>query len=139
MTLNGKSMLKHLEELDKCIRILREHQHVTKENFLSDQMLQDAACRRLQIATECCIDIGNHIISGHGLKRAETNTEIFKILFDYGYLEDENFVNQMVEMVKFRNLLTHIYLKIDMEKVYSYLQNDLWLFEQFQKMTLKLI
>ena len=45
----------------------------------------------------------------------------------------------MVEMVKFRNVLTHFYMKVDMQRVYAYLlyaylQNDLGLFETFHRM-----
>jgi uncharacterized protein YutE (UPF0331/DUF86 family) len=139
MDLNKETMLRHLEELDYCIKLLKGHQHVSRDNFFSNQTIQDAVCRRFQIATECCIDLGNHIISAHGLKRPETNTEIFKILFDYGYLENQEYVAQMTKMVRFRNLLTHVYVKINMEQVYSYLQSDLSLFENYQKVMLKLV
>ncbi|MCD6335747.1 MAG: DUF86 domain-containing protein [Candidatus Latescibacteria bacterium] len=40
----------------------------------------------------------------------------------------------MVEMVKFRNVLTHFYMKVDMQRVYAYLQNDLGVFETFHRM-----
>jgi len=139
MNLNKATMLRHLEELEYCIKLLKGHQHVSREEFFSNQTIQDAVCRRFQIATECCIDLGNHIISAHGLKRPETNTEIFKILFDYGYLENEDYVVQMTKMVRFRNLLTHVYVKINMEQVYSFLQSDIPLFENYQKMMLKFV
>lgn len=139
MDLNKETMLRHLEELDYCIKLLKGHQDVSREDFFSNQTIQDAVCRRFQIATECCIDLGNHIISAHGLKRPETNTEIFWILFDYGYLENKEYVEQMTKMVRFRNLLTHVYVKINMEQVYFYLQSDIPIFENFQKMMLKLV
>ena len=139
MNLNKETMLRHLEELEYCIKLLKGHQHVSRDDFFTNQTIQDAVCRRFQIATECCIDLGNHIISAHGLKRPETNTEIFKILFDYGYLEDKEYSEQMTKMVRFRNLLTHVYVKINMEQVYSYLQRDIPLFENYQKMMLKFV
>ncbi len=139
MDLNKETMLRHLEELDYCIKLLKGHQHVSRDDFFSNQTIQDAVCRRFQIATECCIDLGNHIISAHGLKRPETNTEIFWILFDYGYLENKEYAEQMTKMVRFRNLLTHVYVKINMEQVYFYLQSDIPIFENFQKMMLKLL
>lgn len=139
MDLNKEIVLRHLEELDYSITLLKNHRQVSMEEFLSNQTIQDAVCRRFQIATECCIDLGNHIISAHGLKRPETNAEIFKILFDYGYLENKEYVEQMTKMVKFRNLLTHVYVKINMEQVYSYIQSDIPIFEKFQKMIIKII
>ena len=106
---------------------------------MKDVVVQDAVCRRFQIAAECCIDLGNHIIAGYGLRRPETNSDFFLILFDSGYIEDKRIAEKMIEMVKFRNLLTHFYMKVDMEWVYAYLQNDLGLFEAFQRMVLRLL
>jgi len=137
--LNGKSTLAHLEELDRSIELLKGHRTVSEEAFMKDVAIQDAVCRRFQIAAECCIDLGNHIIAGYGLRRPETNSDIFLVLFDSGYIEDKRFAEKMVEMVKFRNLLVHFYMKVDMERVYAYLQNDLWLFEAFHRMVLRLL
>jgi uncharacterized protein YutE (UPF0331/DUF86 family) len=60
-------------------------------------------------------------------------------LFDSGYLEDKRIAEKMIEMVEFKNLLTHFYMKVDMERVYAYPQNDLGLFEAFQRMVLGLL
>lgn len=139
MTLNERSMSKHLEELDKSIEILKEHQKVSQEQSLKNATLQDAVCRRFQIATECCIDLGNHVISGYGLRRPETNSDIFIILFESGYLGEKDFAEKMVEMVKLRNLLAHLCLKANLDLVYSHLKSDMWLFKEFQKIILKLI
>ena len=137
--LNGKSVLAHLEELDRSIELLKGHQKVSSEAFMKDGAVQDAACRRFQIAAECYIDLGNHIIAGYGLRRPETNSDVFLVLFDAGYIEDKRFAEKLVEMVKFRNLLTHFYMKVDRERVYAYLQNDLGLFEAFHRMVLGLL
>lgn len=75
----GKACL--LEELDRCIELLKGHQKVSSEEFMRNVVVQDAVCRRFQIAAECCIGLGNHIVAGYGLRRPETNSDIFLILF----------------------------------------------------------
>lgn len=100
MDLNKEIVLRHFEELDYSITLLKNNRQVSREELLSNQTIQDAVCRRFQIATECCIDLGNHIISAHGLKRPETNAEIFMILFDYGYLENKEYLSANVTLNK---------------------------------------
>jgi uncharacterized protein YutE (UPF0331/DUF86 family) len=39
---------------------------------------------------------------------------------------------QLIEMVKFRNLLVHLYWKVENEKLYDYLKNNLGDFEAFK-------
>lgn len=43
----------------------------------------------------------------------------------------------MTKMVNFRNLFTDLYVTIDMEQIYFYLQNDIPLFEHFRRMIIK--
>ena len=61
MDLNKEIVLRHLEELDYSITLLKNHRQVSMEEFLSNQTIQNAVCRRFQVATGCCIDLGNHI------------------------------------------------------------------------------
>ena len=39
----------------------------------------------------------------------------------------------IVGMAKFRNVLVHLYLEVDLQKVYYYLQNDLEDFERYMR------
>jgi len=49
-----------------------------------------------------------------------------------GVLEGE-LVGRLVEMVKFRNMLVHLYWKIENDRLYKYLKENLGDFEAFQE------
>ena len=83
-----------------------------------DLLILHAAERLLQIATEECLNIGNHIISGLGLERADTYREVFSRLKDNGILS-ESLGETMEELASFRNRLVHLYHIISKEEVIS--------------------
>jgi len=131
--------LRYLEELSISIERLKEKKKLSKKEFLENPDAQDAVCRRFQIATECCIDLGNSLISSFGLRRPESSSDIFVVLYEYGYIDDEAYMKKMVDMVKFRHVLVHMYTRVNLEKVYQYLQEDIPLFERFQNIILNLL
>ena len=52
-----------LEKLKKCLVKLEPFKEKSKEEFLSDEYLQDIVERNLEVAIQSCIDIANRIIS----------------------------------------------------------------------------
>nr|WP_306453613.1 DUF86 domain-containing protein [Candidatus Methanoperedens nitroreducens] len=78
------------------------------------------------------MDIGEMIISREKLERPETYQEVFLILGEHGILP-EDFAVKFTPSAGFRNLLVHMYAKIDIEKLYYYLQNNIDDIEQFGK------
>lgn len=71
----------------------------------------------LQVAIEACLDIGSHIISENGWQMPEVYSDIPKILARHNVIS-EKFEPVFIEMVKFRNVIVHEYLDINLEKVY---------------------
>jgi len=53
---------KRLEKLDEILRRLEEIKSFSLEEFLKDWKLQDIAVRNLQVAVECCLDIGTYLL-----------------------------------------------------------------------------
>jgi len=49
-----------------------------------------------------------------------------------GVLEGD-LVGRLIEMVKFRNMLVHLYWKIENDRLYQYLRENLGDFEAFQE------
>ena len=88
------------------------------EKSKDDIILLHAVERLLQIATEECLNIGSHIISGLGLERADTYREVFTRLKDTGILP-EKLGEAMEEFASFRNRLVHLYYKMSKEEVVS--------------------
>ena len=102
------------------------------EKFLNDLTLQLSAQRALVISINICIDIGAHILSLNGNGKPETYSEIFENLAKLGIIETK-IKEDLINLVKFRNLMGHLYMDINNEKVWDVIQNDLDIFTLFRK------
>lgn len=104
---------------------------VKLKEFLSREDLQDRVERNLQVAIQSCIDIGNHIIAVAGLRAPNDYGDIFRILAENGIME-HNLAETFVKMAGFRNVLVHMYARVDLKRVYQALK-QLSDFEAFAK------
>ncbi len=120
---NREKISKLLYEMRRAVSRLDSLSNVEKEEFLKDPDKVDSAKYNFIIAIESAIDICNHIISQNGLRPPKDYSDTFRVLFENGFLEKEFFEN-LVNMVKFRNRLVHIYWEIDNEFLYSILKNN---------------
>jgi uncharacterized protein YutE (UPF0331/DUF86 family) len=82
------------------------------------------------VAVEACIDISNHIIAKEHIGVPESYSDCFKILRDRGIISKE-LSEKLINMAKFRNLLVHLYWKVNDEKIYEILQYELVDFDEF--------
>ncbi|HJH29802.1 MAG TPA: DUF86 domain-containing protein [Methanosarcinaceae archaeon] len=121
-----------LELLEEYVSYLREYQYYDMEDMMSDHTLKGAVERYIEVALECMIDIGEMIISREKLKRPDTYRDVFLVLGEHGILP-EKFAINLAPAAGFRNVLVHMYSKIDVEKLHYYLENNLEDIEQFGK------
>lgn len=84
------------------------------------------------VAIESAIDISNHIIAKTFARSPEDYADAFRILAENEILKSE-FADELIKMVKFRNLIIHLYRKVDDNKVHEILQTRLNDFENFLK------
>ena len=94
------------------------------ETFLQDIDRQESILFNLQMAIQNCIDIAAHIVSEEGLGVPGSTNEMFYLLEENGYLNNE-LTEKMVTAVGFRNLIVHEYGKIDLEQVFEVAQEDI--------------
>lgn len=127
--LDREEMLLRLQKLKENIRILKNLQKITLHQLENDPVLKGAVLHYSQLSAQVCIDIGEMIIAAENFEFAGEYAQIFKILGKEKVLP-RNFAETFSMVARFRNLLVHEYTKIDLKKVYHYLQNDL---DQFQK------
>lgn len=118
--------------MQEYLKILKQISRYNIEDFKSNPEHYGSAERFLQLAIECCIDIGSHIIASEGFRRPEDYADVFKVLGENKVLP-EDFAAQLVKMARFRNLLVHIYLEVDLNQVYNILKNNLGDLEKFAK------
>jgi len=119
-----------LRKLDGYLLSLRQVQTVPLEEFLDDDGIQTYAERKLQLAIQVCMDIGNYLIGQLGLAVPDEAENVFMVLGREGVI-DRDLARRMVGMVRFRNILVHDYLDIDSQIVYHNLTDELGDFDQF--------
>lgn len=101
-----------------------EKRHTDLQTFLQDIDRQESILFNLQMAIQNCIDIAAHIVSEEGLGVPGSTNEMFYLLEENGYLNNE-LSEKMVKAVGFRNLIVHEYGKIDLEQVFEVAQEDI--------------
>ena len=113
-----------------------EKRNVDLNGFIEDIDSQEIILFNIQAAVQNCIDIAAHIISEEGFGVPGSTTEMFFILGENSYL-DNNLTQKMVKAVGFRNLIVHEYGKIELEQVYEIAQNDVNDLNEYLKEILK--
>jgi uncharacterized protein YutE (UPF0331/DUF86 family) len=95
--------------------------HLGKEAVLADPYKTGAARYYLQVAIECCLDIGNHVIASEQFRPPATYRETFEILGEAGLIPTD-FVPTLQQMASMRNRLVHLYSDVDDELVFAAIQ-----------------
>ncbi|RLE07299.1 MAG: DUF86 domain-containing protein, partial [Candidatus Aminicenantes bacterium] len=78
----------------------------------------------LIIIIEGAIDICNHIVARAGGRAPTDYGDCFAILGELEILSPE-LVEKLKKMAKFRNLLVHLYWKVDNQRVFNIIQKDI--------------
>jgi len=118
-----------ISEIDSALSVLKELAK-EKESILKDPIKIGSAKYYLIVAMEACIDICNHIVAKERLGAPESYSRCFEIL-ERSKIIDRDLASKMTSMAKFRNLLVHLYWKVDDERVCEILQKNLQDFVEF--------
>jgi uncharacterized protein YutE (UPF0331/DUF86 family) len=94
------------------------------EEFVSNYLYTDTAEHNFQVATQAALDIGSIILADQAVWVPRGYKDIFPKLAEIGVLPPD-FAQTLIGMAKFRNVLVHLYLEVDLELVYRYLQENL--------------
>jgi uncharacterized protein YutE (UPF0331/DUF86 family) len=119
-------------EMDESLRKLRSLSKLSEDEFLGHYEKIDTAKYNFIVAIEAIIDICNRIISKRELGFPQDYSDVIKLMSQEGVLEGD-LVGRLVEMVKFRNMLVHLYWKIENDRLYQYLKENLGDFEAFKE------
>lgn len=115
-----------------AVNNLKALRTVTLDEFLADPIISAAVERHFQVAIQAMIDVGSMIVAAKSTTIPATYRDIFYELAKLGII-DQTFANKLADMAGFRNILVHLYLEVDQQRVYDFLQNQLVLFDQFMQ------
>jgi len=121
---------RRLNRLEQLLAQLRSAAGRDRETYRSDDLLRASTERWLQVASECVLDLTNHLIADRGWKTPETYREAFQILEQHGVLDHE-LARQMEGWAGLRNVLVHVYLEVDHNRLYDIITQELDQLERF--------
>lgn len=116
--------------LRDAVRQLREVAVLPRDAFLADSRTVNSAKYLLIVATEAALDICNHLAARRGGRSPEDYADCMVVLAEIGVI-DNDLRTRLVRMALFRNLLVHVYAKVDDGQVHRVLREDLGDFERY--------
>jgi uncharacterized protein YutE (UPF0331/DUF86 family) len=108
----------------KYISRIREKGNTELTTFLGDIDRQESILFNLQMSIQNCIDIAAHIISDEGFGIPGSTSELFYLLEENHYLE-QDMTEKMIKAIGLRNLIVHEYGKIDLKRIFDAVHSDL--------------
>ncbi len=127
-----EEVARKIRSMKKYVDFLRSYKSITKERLEEDYELKSAIERNLHLAIESALDIGEVIISAEDFEKPEDYRSVILILGKHKVIP-RDFAEKFAEAAKFRNILVHLYVEVDVEMVYEILQNNLGDFVEFAK------
>ena len=124
MKLNPDLVRARCTEIEESVSRLERFRSMSREGFLADQDALDIACYRLLVAIEAALALCFHVSAKRLRRVPEEYAECFGILRDAGILTAD-LAGHLQQMARFRNLLVHMYWKIDYGQVFEMLRDNL--------------
>jgi uncharacterized protein YutE (UPF0331/DUF86 family) len=101
-----------LRKIEEFLKELEAASVKSFGEFKANVVIRRFIERNIELAIEQMVDICKHLVSGLDLKEPETYTECFESLATNSIIHAES-VAKFQAMVRFRNMLIHIYDGID--------------------------
>ncbi len=115
---------RRLARLEELLRHLRRLRELPRERYLASDELQAQAERWLQLAAECVLDLAHHLIADRGWRTPASYRDAFRVLAEEGVLT-EDLAMRMELWAGLRNVLVHLYLDVDHERLWEIIEHDL--------------
>ncbi|HAM50811.1 MAG TPA: DUF86 domain-containing protein [Nitrospiraceae bacterium] len=119
-----------MKRLEKALQVLQQAKRIPFEELVGNEILLSAVERNFQVAIECVLDIGNHIIAERGFESPKDHEDIIRILGEEVILPS-GFADDLKGIAGFRNILVHEYTDVDYKVLHHYLQDRLDDFRSF--------
>lgn len=130
MTLNPDVVRSRCGDIeDACTRLAR-FAAMPVETFVADRDAVDAASYRLLVGMEAALTLCYHVSAKHLRQVPEQYAACFDTLRDAGVIAPD-LTDKLKAMARFRNLLVHMYARVDAARLHSILQDHIKDLRQF--------
>lgn len=133
-----EGIIDHLRELEDASKDWKRYQSISFEELKTSRDKRNMILHSLLVSIQSSIDIANHIIAERGLRKPSTYREVFDILGEEKIVPLK-LADNLSDLAGFRNVLVHVYWKLNLEEIYSILQNDLKFLEEFKQIVKDLL
>lgn len=123
MTLDVDVVRVRCDEIEQALERLARIREAGREAFLADADAKDIACYRLLLAIEAALALCYHVSARHLRQVPEDYAGCFAALAE-GRVIPQDLSTRLQQMARFRNLLVHVYWKVDYARVFDLLEND---------------
>lgn len=124
MNLNLDLIRDRFQDIQQSLDRLERIRTLPRDVFLADQDMLDVACYRLLVAIEAALQICFHVSARRLSHVPEEYAECFAVLGEGGVISQDLSEN-LQRMARFRNMLVHVYWKVDYDWLYGILQGHL--------------
>jgi uncharacterized protein YutE (UPF0331/DUF86 family) len=138
MTLNADLIRDRCQEITQSIARLEGISKVPEAEFLASDDAKDIASYRLLVAIEAALAICYHVCSKKLQTVPEEYAQCFTTLSENKLISEELSI-ELQKMARFRNLLVHMYYKVDYTRVYEIVNNRLSDLKEFCASMVKLL
>lgn len=138
MSLNADLLRSRCAEIEESVRRLEQFQSMPLEEFLASPDAKDIACYRLLVGIEASLALCYHVSAKLLREVPEDYAQCFSVLGRAGLISDD-LATRLQPMARFRNLLVHLYWKLDYEKVHEFIRTNLGDLRDFQAAMARLV
>jgi uncharacterized protein YutE (UPF0331/DUF86 family) len=122
-----RTLAGHLRD---AVRQLREVGRIPIETFVADVRSVNSVKYLLIVAAEAALDICNHLAARRGGRSPEDYADCMTILAEIGAI-DASLRDRLARMARFRNVLVHLYSRVDDREVHRIIRENLGDFDEY--------
>jgi uncharacterized protein YutE (UPF0331/DUF86 family) len=124
VTLNADLVRSRCADIDEAVTRLGRFAAMPVEQFAGEPEAVDAACYRLLVGIEAAIALCYHVSAVHLRRVPEQYAACFDTLCENGIVSAD-LAARLRAMARFRNLLVHLYQRVDPARVHAILRERL--------------
>lgn len=136
--LNQDLIRSRAQEISESVTRLREIGAIPVDQFLARQDTMDIACYRLQVAIEAALQLCYHVCAKQLHRVPEEYAQCFAMLEEAGIIPHELSAS-LQKAARFRNLLVHMYWKIEYRLVHGLILESIDDLESFARRIVALL
>lgn len=136
--LNQELIRSRAQEITESVARLREIGAIPLDQFLAQQDTMDIACYRLQVAIEAALQLCYHVCAKQLHRVPEEYAQCFSMLEEAGIIPPELSAS-LQKAARFRNLLVHMYWKIEYRLVHRLIHESIDDLESFTRRIVALL